>query len=274
MTKKAVLVALGMGVLALPASPVAIASSGQCIEVPVSCRVSSQFGPRLHPVQKTWKNHNGTDFACPVGTSVSSALDGVVNFAGFHSGGGNIVKVRSGDYEFKYMHNHRNMVEIGQRVGTGDELARSGNTGKWTTGPHLHFEVWQAGRAIDPMAVSCSGGGSLDGDYAQDGGIPPTGMVHDGLDGAFWDVLSSIIESRSLNPDYARQLSTLEPERLYEEMNYLEGVGLRVAHEKAQARARIAHNRAVLNVLRAEALKRSELDASRAQALRSAVQDR
>lgn len=261
-----------------------IAHAAACINLPVSCTVSSNFGPRLHPVQKVWKNHNGTDFACPVGTPISNALEGNVIFSGYHSGGGNIVKVRNGQYEFKYMHNQRNTVEVGQQLSTGNTLALSGNTGKWTTGPHLHFEVWQSGRAIDPLSMMCGTapasppasdppppGTVIEGAGGTGSGQPSgEGMtVRDGLDGSIWDVLSSIIESRALNPDYTRQLSELDQTRLIEELNYLEGVKLRVDHERAQAMDRIIHNRAVLNALKTEAAKRGDVEAQRAAAMNS-----
>lgn len=273
-------IALPVTMMASISSP-SIVQASACIQLPVSCTVSSNFGPRLHPVQKIWKNHNGTDFACPVGTPISNALEGNVIFSGYHSGGGNIVKVRNGQYEFKYMHNQRNTVEVGQQLGTGNNVALSGNTGKWTTGPHLHFEVWQSGRAIDPLSMMCGTppaspptsdppppGTVIEG--AGPGGTGQTdGTVRDGLDGSIWDVLSSVIESRALNPDYTRQLSALDQTRLIEELNYLEGVKLRVDHERAQAYDRIIHNRAVINALKIEAQKRGEVEKQREAAMNS-----
>lgn len=251
---KIALVAMG-GVTLAPAT-----AAAQCIDMPVSCRISSQFGPRLHPVKKTWRNHNGTDFACPVGTPVLASVDGVVTYSGFQNGGGNIVKIRRDTLELKYMHNHRNIVQYGERVEMGLEVAKSGNTGTWTTGPHLHFEAWIGNKPVDPMSLSCSGGGSVppvaEGDLSMPAFDEP---VRDGLDGSFWDMLGSAISSRAVNPDYVRQLSTLDKVRLLEELNYMEGIEMRISNEKLLARQRMAHNRAMMTLMRNERVAAPEL---------------
>lgn len=284
------LVASGI-LLGLPAP---VQAADNCIQPPVSCRISSKFGWRLHPVKKVQKLHRGTDFACPVGTTVNSAHNGSVAFAGTDYGGGNVVKLRAGNIETKYMHNHRLIARIGDSVSAGKEVAKSGNTGAWTTGPHLHFELWVGGQPKDPMAAMC-GSGSL-GDA---GTIPPppegaegsggsngsggsgdssgSGVprfdweVRDGLEGSFWDMLGGLISSRALNPDYARQVGLLDETRLYEEFNYLRGVKSRVTFERLQARQRIARNQALINAIRAEARHAKGLDAQRAAAMQSAA---
>lgn len=283
-----ILAAMGMiGATLLMGVPMPVQAAENCIQLPVSCRISSSFGWRMHPVQKVQKLHRGTDFACPVGTPVNSAHHGIVAYAGTDHGGGNVVKLRSGSIETKYMHNHRLIARIGDNVGAGKEVAKSGNTGTWTTGPHLHFELWVGGQPKDPMAAACGTGSLGDagtlppppdgaqgsgGATSADGGVPRFDWeVRDGLEGSFWDMLGGIISSRALNPDYARQVGLLDETRLYEEFNYLRGVRSRITFERMQARQRIARNQALINTIRTESAHKGRLDAQRAAAMQSAA---
>lgn len=117
--------------------------------------VSSVFGFRIHPIEKTRKHHNGVDWASAIGTPVYAIDKGRVIFAGPSTiklangepgGGGYIVRVRhkvNGDWiTATYMHLRKNSIKVkkGQIVLEGDLLAETGNTGA-STGPHLHFEI-------------------------------------------------------------------------------------------------------------------------------------
>ncbi|MBF2075943.1 MAG: peptidoglycan DD-metalloendopeptidase family protein [Synechococcales cyanobacterium C42_A2020_086] len=86
--------------------------------------------------------HRGIDIAADVGTPIYAAADGVVEFAGWNSGGyGNMVEIRHPDGSMtRYAHNNRVTVQVGQRVRQGELIAEMGSTG-YSTGPHLHFEV-------------------------------------------------------------------------------------------------------------------------------------
>jgi len=98
--------------------------------------------------------HRGIDIAGPVGTPIVAAAPGVVDFAGWNSGGyGNLVDIRHPDGSLtRYAHNNRLMVRTGQRVEQGQQIAEMGSTG-YSTGPHLHFEVHPSGQgAVNPMA--------------------------------------------------------------------------------------------------------------------------
>lgn len=98
--------------------------------------------------------HRGIDIAGPVGTPIVAAASGVVDFAGWNSGGyGNLVDIRHPDGSLtRYAHNNRLMVRTGQRIEQGQQIAEMGSTG-YSTGPHLHFEVHPAGQgAVNPMA--------------------------------------------------------------------------------------------------------------------------
>ena len=86
--------------------------------------------------------HQGIDVAGPVGTPIFSAAPGVVERSGWNSGGyGNLVEVRHPDGSMtRYAHNSRLLVESGQQVRQGQQIAEMGSTG-YSTGPHLHFEI-------------------------------------------------------------------------------------------------------------------------------------
>ena len=56
-------------------------------------RVTSGFAMRMHPILNTWKQHNGVDYGAPIGTPVRTVGDGVVEFAGWQNGYGNVVQI-------------------------------------------------------------------------------------------------------------------------------------------------------------------------------------
>lgn len=98
--------------------------------------------------------HRGVDVAGPVGTPIVAAAMGVVEQAGWNSGGyGNMVEIRHPDGSLtRYAHNNRLNVSEGQRVSQGQKIAEMGSTG-YSTGPHLHFEVHMSGQgAVNPVA--------------------------------------------------------------------------------------------------------------------------
>lgn len=120
-------------------------------ELPLTGRISSNFGTRFHPIDKKTKFHGGVDIAVPRGTPINSAADGVVTFAGKRGGYGNVVIVEHADgRETFYAHCDKLLVEKGQIVSGGELIAEAGSTGK-STGPHLHFELRENGKPIDPM---------------------------------------------------------------------------------------------------------------------------
>ncbi|MFC8899971.1 M23 family metallopeptidase [Streptomyces cinereoruber] len=104
--------------------------------------------------------HSGQDFAVPVGTPVKAAGAGTVVKAGPYGGGdgpayGNaiVIKHANGKYS-QYAHLSKIQVKIGQKVGAGQKIALSGNTGN-SSGPHLHFEIRTTpnyGSAVNPAA--------------------------------------------------------------------------------------------------------------------------
>jgi murein DD-endopeptidase MepM/ murein hydrolase activator NlpD len=118
-------------------------------------RISSPYGWRIHPIEKTRKHHNGVDYASAIGTPVKAIEAGTVIFAGPSTlkfpngepaGGGYIVKIRHKvNREWitsAYMHLRKGSITVkkGDQVLEGRTIGLSGNTGE-STGPHLHFEI-------------------------------------------------------------------------------------------------------------------------------------
>jgi murein DD-endopeptidase MepM/ murein hydrolase activator NlpD len=119
-------------------------------------RVTSGFAMRLHPIMRTWRQHNGVDYGAPTGTPVRTVGDGVVEFAGRQGGYGNVVKIRhSQDRTTVYAHLSRIDVRVGARVEQGQTIGAVGATG-WATGPHLHFEFIVRGEHVNPIVVAQS----------------------------------------------------------------------------------------------------------------------
>ncbi len=120
-------------------------------QMPVSGRISSEFGTRFHPIDRRHKFHAGLDIAAPKGTPIRVAADGAVKFAGRRGGYGNAVIVQHADgTETFYAHASKLFVQVGQTVTAGTQIAAVGSTGK-STGPHLHFEVRKNNQPLDPQ---------------------------------------------------------------------------------------------------------------------------
>ncbi|MDB5695991.1 MAG: hypothetical protein JWN21_1534 [Sphingomonas bacterium] len=128
-------------------------------------RITSNFGPRFHPVLHYTRLHGGTDFAAPVGTPVYSAAGGVVVSASPSRCAGNMAIVKHDNgWETRYFHLSRyaDGVVAGARVTQGFTIGDVGNTGVCTTGPHLHYEVHIDGQKVDPMSIDTGTGRTLE----------------------------------------------------------------------------------------------------------------
>lgn len=119
-------------------------------------RISSTFGRRMHPIHRSWRSHNGTDFAAPTGTPIMASSDGRVSFVGSQRGYGNTVIVQHRDkYSTLYAHlnGFAKGLSNGQRVRQGQVIGYVGMTG-WATGPHLHYEIRINNVPHDPMKIA------------------------------------------------------------------------------------------------------------------------
>ena len=119
---------------------------------PLGGRLSSTFGKRVHPVTGQISMHGGIDIAVPIGTWVGAAADGVVILASHdvgHYGTAVFIDHKNG-YITHYGHLSSYNVHVGQKVHSGQLIAKSGATGR-VTGPHLHFTIKKGDKALDPL---------------------------------------------------------------------------------------------------------------------------
>ncbi|MER9654776.1 M23 family metallopeptidase [Mesorhizobium sp. M0152] len=122
---------------------------------PVNGVMTSTFGPRKHPILGVVRIHKGVDWAAPVGTPIAAAFDGEITFQGDGGGYGNLLKIaHANGRETRYAHMQKFAIAsgVGTKVKAGDIVGYVGTTGL-STGPHLHFELYQNGEAIDPLGT-------------------------------------------------------------------------------------------------------------------------
>ena len=123
--------------------PNPVPTDGVFFYKPVDGVVSSHYNANIR--------HDGVDLGAAPKESVLATLDGTVVFAGFDPNSGNVIQVqhRNGFLSI-YKHNELLLKEVGDRVVAGEAIALVGNTGKLSTGPHLHFELWYKGGPVNP----------------------------------------------------------------------------------------------------------------------------
>lgn len=122
--------------------------------------LTSEYGPRVHPISGESSFHSGTDFAAPDGTPILAAADGTVTVAEFSGDSGGLIVIEHEIDGQSMATAYRHMWEAGIHVATGDRVSAGqhigdiGSSGN-STGPHLHFEVRQGGtdgEHTDPAA--------------------------------------------------------------------------------------------------------------------------
>ncbi|GAA1877227.1 hypothetical protein GCM10009836_68300 [Pseudonocardia ailaonensis] len=129
-------------------APQAVIQKGRSYVLPTTGRFTSGFGAR-------WGvTHYGIDLAAPIGTPIFAFTDGVVEESGPASGFGMWVVLKHPDGTHTvYGHINRSFVTVGQTVKAGEEIAEVGNRGQ-STGPHLHFEIWDANKnKVNPLPI-------------------------------------------------------------------------------------------------------------------------
>jgi LysM repeat protein len=114
--------------------------------------VISAYGNRKHPIGGDLRFHRGVDLQpVRIGTPIYAVLDGVVEYSGRKGGKGLLIELKhENGLKTLYAHNSRLHVKKGQKVKQGQHISNAGNTG-YSTGPHLHFEVWENGKHVDPL---------------------------------------------------------------------------------------------------------------------------
>jgi murein DD-endopeptidase MepM/ murein hydrolase activator NlpD len=138
--------------LAMPSMPASSAGMRTLPMSPVGANaaITSAYGGRKDPIEGDARWHAGVDLRAAAGTPARSASGGTVVRAGTAGGYGNLVEIDHGNgITTRYGHLQSINVAVGQHVDAGQEVGEVGATGR-ATGPHLHYEVRQNGKAIDP----------------------------------------------------------------------------------------------------------------------------
>ena len=122
--------------------------------LPVNSRLSAKFGSRRSPFNNVGREmHRGIDIPVPTGTVVRCPANGTVLSVGQAGGYGLMVTVDHGyGLVTRYAHLSEALVEPGTAVARGQNIARTGNSGR-STGPHLHYETVLGGVAVDPLKL-------------------------------------------------------------------------------------------------------------------------
>ncbi len=111
---------------------------------PVKGQVTSEFDRSIQ--------HYGVDITANEGEAIKAVYDGVVIFASYTYDGGYVIQIQHPDNLISvYKHNSVLLKKVGDQVSAGESVAVIGNTGQLTDGPHLHFELWHKGNAINPL---------------------------------------------------------------------------------------------------------------------------
>lgn len=119
---------------------------------PIEGTISSKYGQREPTTATVPKNHTGIDIAANLGTKIKSATEGEVVIASEEGDYGKHLKIQIGEVSIIYAHCNNLYVKQGDKVSQGQEIAEVGSTGN-STGPHLHFEIRNSERTIDPEKI-------------------------------------------------------------------------------------------------------------------------
>ncbi len=118
--------------------------AGYAFFTPVKGIITEKYNPR--------KGHYGIDVAATKGLPIKSALEGTILFAGWTSDAGYVVVIQhANDLVSMYKHCSVVLKKVGNFVRSGEPIAIVGDTGELSNGPHLHFELWFKGNAVNPI---------------------------------------------------------------------------------------------------------------------------
>jgi murein DD-endopeptidase MepM/ murein hydrolase activator NlpD len=118
-------------------------ASGSLLYRPVNGTISNAFDPKA--------GHYGIDIIAPKEDPVKAVLDGTIVFAGFTADGGNVIHIQHDNNMISvYKHNSALLKKSGDRIKAGESIAFIGNSGEYSEGPHLHFELWENGAPVNP----------------------------------------------------------------------------------------------------------------------------
>ena len=124
---------------------------------PVPGKITSDFGYRRDPIHHRLKYHKGIDLRGDRGAPIRAAAPGLVTIARHFGGYGNCVVIdHGGGLESRYGHMTRFRVREGDYVAANAFIGTVGETGR-ATGPHLHFEIREQGRSINPLDAFVDG---------------------------------------------------------------------------------------------------------------------
>ena len=133
-----------------PGASITPSGSGRLSNPCPSAYISSEFGGRTSPGGIGSTNHKGRDYAAGTGSAIYASASGTVTTVSYNVARGNYVVINHGNgLSTLYQHCSAIYVSAGQSVSAGQNIAAVGTTG-YSTGPHLHFEVWVNGTPVDP----------------------------------------------------------------------------------------------------------------------------
>lgn len=118
---------------------------------PVFGHIQSKYGWRMHPISKRRQFHKGIDIPAWTGAPVQATADGYVEFSGWDGGYGWMVVI-SHNFSYRTIYGHLSEIDVvqGVRVSKGQIIGKIGTSGR-STGPHIHYEIRQGRKALDPM---------------------------------------------------------------------------------------------------------------------------
>jgi len=116
-------------------------------------RFASGFGLRNDPFTGQIAMHEGIDFAAETGTPVVAPAKGQVVRSEWDPTYGNVIEIKHAEnFLTRYAHLSKRLVTENTAVQTGTHIGNVGSTGR-STGPHLHYEIFQNGKVLNPLSV-------------------------------------------------------------------------------------------------------------------------